>query len=92
MGVDDDDEVPVGVTAVKSFHKDYGEPGWIESAVLEPITAILSWMNHKADELYRAVHLSGIHGQRKSANSQASGMALRYEFQQLKTGIRKEGG
>jgi len=81
----DNDETEVGPTAVKHFYKEYGEPGWIETAVLEPISAILSWINFKADELYRAVHLSGVHGQRKSANSQASGIALRYEFQQLKT-------
>lgn len=88
--IEEGDEIEVGITAVKHFHKDYGEPGWIETAVADPISAILSWVNFKADELYRTAHLSGVHGQRKSENSQASGLALRYEFQQLKTVLGKK--
>jgi len=57
--------------------------------VLEPINAILDWINKKADECYRISHLAGIHGQRTSNEAQ-SGLALRYSFQQLFSVLSKK--
>jgi hypothetical protein len=83
----EDTEDVVGIRAVQEFDPELGEsgkPDWLESEVLEPIQAILEWTDRKADEIYRISHLSGAHGQRKnSENSVSSGLALRYEFQQL---------
>lgn len=81
-----DDEVPTGPKAVEEFDPtlgDKGKPDWMPTEILEPIEAILKWIDRKSDEIYRVAHLSGVHGQRKSNNEVASGMALRYEFQQL---------
>lgn len=79
-------EIPVGNLATLEFNPEWGEkgkPDWLESPVEEPIEAILKWTDRKVDELYRVAHLSGVHAQRKSNNEVASGLALRYEFQQL---------
>lgn len=76
----------VGVRGVLEFDSSQGEagkPDWLESAIQEPIVAILDWVDRKVDELYRICHLSGVHGQRKSNNEVSSGIAIRYEFQQL---------
>jgi hypothetical protein len=75
-----------GPTAILEFDPekgDGGKPDWLESEVADPVDAILKWIDRKADEIYRVCHLSGVHGQRKSNNEVASGLALRYEFQQL---------
>jgi len=75
----------VGVRAVQEFPPDnpQAKPDWMEAAIAEPIDAVLRWIDRKTDETYRVAHLSGVHGQRKSNNEVASGLALRYEFQQL---------
>ena len=73
-----------GVTNVIEFDpslKD-GKPDWLESAAKEPIDAILAWIDRKIEELHRTSHLSGVHGQRKNQEA-TSGLALKYEFQQL---------
>ena len=76
---------PVGVRAVQEFPPDNpnAKPDWMETAIAEPIDAVLRWIDRKVDETYRVAHLSGVHGQRKSNNEVSSGLALRYEFQQL---------
>ncbi len=79
-------DVVVGQTAVQEFdpeHGKYGKPDWLESAIEAPINGITDWIDKKIDETFRIAHLSGIHGQRKTNNEVASGLALRYEFQQL---------
>ncbi|MFH1981035.1 MAG: phage portal protein, partial [Pseudomonadota bacterium] len=79
-------DVPVGQKSVLQFDPKDGEsgkPDWLESVVLDPIEAVLKWMDRKVDEIFRMAHLSGVHGQRKSNNEVSSGVALRYEFQQL---------
>jgi len=75
----------VGVRAVQEFPPDnpQARPDWMEAAIAEPIEAVLRWIDRKTDETYRIAHLSGVHGQRKSNNEVSSGLALRYEFQQL---------
>jgi len=75
----------VGVRAVQEFPPDFpnAKPDWMEAAIAEPIEAVLRWIDRKTDETYRIAHLSGVHGQRKSNNEVSSGLALRYEFQQL---------
>lgn len=97
-GNDDEDEqgdgeVAVGDKSVLQFDPEFGEngkPDWMESEILEPIEAILKWMDRKIDEVFRVAHLSGVHGQRKSNNEVASGLALRYEFQQLVAVLSKK--
>lgn len=74
----------VGVRAVQEFDPENPEakPDWLESEVDEPITAILTWIDKKVDEIFQTAHLSGIHATEKSREAR-SGVALRYEFQQL---------
>lgn len=74
----------VGVTAVMEFDPEYPEskPAWLASEAKAPIDAILSWISLKIDEIYRTAHLSGVHGQTKTAQVK-SGVALKYELQQL---------
>ena len=81
----DEKEDSVGVRAVQEFPPDNpnAKPDWMEAAIAEPIQAALDWIDRKVDETYRVAHLSGVHGQRKSNNEVSSGLALRYEFQQL---------
>ena len=86
-------EQEVGVRSVLDFDPEFGEqgkPDWLESAVLEPIKATLDWTDRKVDEIFRIAHLSGVHGQRKSNNEVSSGLALRYEFQQLTSVLAKK--
>ena len=88
-----DGEVETGSTAVHQFNPEFGEggkPDWMETEVLDPIEAILKWIDRKVDEIFRMAHLSGVHGQRKSNNEVASGLALRYEFQQLTSVLYKK--
>lgn len=92
QGMEDEEDV-VGVSAVTEFDPQFGEggkPDWMETKILEPVEAILKWIDRKVDEAFRVAHLSGVHGQRKSNNEVASGLALRYEFQQLKTVLTKK--
>jgi hypothetical protein len=82
----DSEEVESGPVAVAQFNPELGEagkPDWMPTEILEPVEANLKWIDRKTDEIYRIAHLSGVHGQRKSNNEVASGMALRYEFSQL---------
>lgn len=95
MQSDDEKGMPdeVGSTAVWEFDPTMGEAGkadWMETKIKEPLEAILSFIDRKADEIYRLAHLSGVHGQRKSSNDVASGLALRYEFQQLTSVLSKK--
>lgn len=86
-------QVVIGSKAVHQFNPEYGgdaKPDWMPTEILEPIEAILSWTDRKSDEIYRICHLSGVHGQRKSNNEVSSGLALRYEFQQLSSVLNKK--
>jgi len=73
-----------GPTAILEFDPDKPEskPDWLEAETKEPIDAILLWIEKKVAEIYRAVNTGGI--QATEVSSQAkSGVALKYEFQQL---------
>jgi len=74
----------VGVTAVLEFDPEQpnSKPAWLESAIAEPIDAILKWISRKILEIFQMSHLSGVHAHEKS-DQVRSGVALRYEFQQL---------
>ena len=74
----------VGVTAVMEFDPENpnAKPAWLESEIEEPINAILEWLNRKIIEIYQISHLSGVHAHEKS-DQVRSGVAMRYEFQQL---------
>jgi hypothetical protein len=81
-----DDDTSTGPRAISEFNPDLGAHGkedWMPTEILEPVEATLKWIDRKTDEIFRIAHLSGVHGQRKSNNEVASGMALRYEFSQL---------
>ena len=83
----------VSVRAVQEFDPEYGsdgKPSWLEPAVKDSIEATLAWIDRLADEIYRIMHLSGVHGQRRSNNEVASGLALRYEFQQLNAVLKQK--
>lgn len=92
-GDEGDSEVQTGPRAVEEFDPTLGKegkPDWMPTEILEPVEATLKWIDRKTDEIFRVAHLSGVHGQRKSNNEVASGMALRYEFQQLNTVLVKK--
>jgi len=83
---DGEEDQPSGPRAVLEKDPEYGtngSPEWLEPQILDATEANLAWTDRKVDEIYRIAHLSGVHGQRKSNNEVASGLALRYEFQQL---------
>jgi hypothetical protein len=85
------DESIVGVTAVKEFDPTLGphaKPDWMPTEILEPIDAILKWIDRKVEEIYRICHLSGAFGQRTGQVS--TGLALRYQFTQLNTMLIKK--
>lgn len=82
-----------GVTGILEFDPTLGgewtKPDWLESAVQEPIEAILGWMSKKISEIFQLAHLSGIHAHEKS-DQVRSGVALRYEYQQLSLVLTKK--
>ena len=89
---DDDDSVMVGEKAVFEFDPTLGsdaKPDWMPTEIYEPITAVLDWIDRKAEESYRIAHLSGVHGQRTSGEP-SSGLALRYSTQQLYSVLEKK--
>jgi len=93
MEGEEEKEDVIGNTAVQEYNPEFGgdaKPDWMPTEVLEPIEAILNWIDRKIDETYRIAHLSGVHGQRKSNNEVSSGLALRYEFQQLYSVLSKK--
>jgi hypothetical protein len=81
-----------GVTAILEFDPELpnSKPDWLEAKVNEPITAILSWIDKKILEIYRTSHLSNMHGQATSGAAR-SGVALRYEYQQLSSVLTAKG-
>lgn len=81
----------VGVRAVQEFDPEnpQAKPDWLESQVQEPIDAIMKWIDKKIDEIFQTAHLSGIHTTEKSREAR-SGVALRYEFQQLGSVLSKK--
>jgi hypothetical protein len=81
---------PDGVLEFDPELGEKGKPDWLETKVLEPIDAILAWTDRKADEIFRLAHLSGVHGQRKSNNEVSSGLAIRYEGNQLNSLLNKK--
>jgi hypothetical protein len=70
-------------------HGASGKPDWMPTEILEPITAILNWIDRKIDHCYEVALLSGIHGQR-SGEAAESGLKLRYEFKQLFSVLSKK--
>lgn len=81
-----------GVTAILEFDPSLGEegkPDWLESKVQEPVEAILEWIDKKITETFQLAHLSGIHAHAKS-DQVRSGVALRYEYQQLSLVLGKK--
>jgi hypothetical protein len=81
----EDSQQVVGHTSVLQFNPEFGKdgkPDWLESAIKEPIESIMDWIDRKIGEVYQMSHLSGIHAHEKS-DQVRSGVALRYEFQQL---------
>jgi hypothetical protein len=84
---DGTDEVPVSVTAVEEYDPSLGEaakPDWMPTEVLEPVEAILKWIDRKTEEIEELAHINGIRGQRRSDQGGVhSGLSLRYAFSQL---------
>lgn len=74
-----------GVMGILEFDPTMPEskPDWLKSEVGEPIDAIMNWIEKKIQQIFQLAHLSGIHGQATSVSSPRSGVALRYEYQQL---------
>lgn len=95
IGPDEKDDNEDELTGPKVVHQfdpslgEHGKPDWMPTEILEPIEAILKWIDRKATEVYRTAHLNGIHGQRTSGEPQ-SGLALRYNFKQLFSVLSKK--
>lgn len=79
-GGDDD----TGPTAVLGFPPDNpdAKPDWLEAEVQEPISAILSWILRKIEEIYRASNAGGL-AATEIQSQPKSGVALKTEFQLL---------
>ena len=87
-----EEEDLTGVTAILQFDPEYpnSKPDWLEAKVSEPVDAILKWVERKVLEIYRTSHLSNVHGQASSASAR-SGVALKYEYQQLSSVLTAKG-
>jgi len=73
-----------GPTAVLGFPPDNpaAKPDWLEAKVQEPISAILSWMLRKIEEIYRASNAGGLAATEIQKQAK-SGVAMKTEFQLL---------
>lgn len=83
-GEDTNPEQPVGARAILDFDPEdgeHGKPDWLPAEVLEPIEAILKWVDRKEKAIYRMAHASGVILAERSEIP--SGVALRLVFQQL---------
>jgi hypothetical protein len=83
---------PTSPRTVHYFNSELGEsakPDWMPTEILEPLTAILNWIDRKIAHCYEIALLSGIHGQRTGGSGE-SGLKLRYEFQQLFSVLSKK--
>lgn len=78
------EQTEVGVTAVKQFDPEnpQAKPEWLKSEVMEPMTALIQWIDKKIDLIFQMAHLSGVHAVEKSKEAR-SAVALRMEFNQL---------
>jgi hypothetical protein len=74
----------VGVTAILQFDPEQpdSKPDWLNSAVAEPIDAILKWIDMKVQEIYRATNIGGMASTEIQTQAK-SGVALKSEFQLL---------
>lgn len=89
LAVSQEDES--GVTAILEFDPENpgSKPDWLEAAVQEPISAVLSWIERKVEEIYRSVNAGGMSSMEVSTQAK-SGAALKAEFQLLNsTLVRK---
>ena len=89
-GEEDGDDKAIGVTAVSEYDPESNaKPEWLESEVLDPITACIAWIDRKISAIYDMAHISGIHATATSKEAR-SGVSLRYEFQQLASILSKK--
>jgi len=81
-GVEPQDDT--GPAVILEFDPEHPEskPDWLDSAVQEPITAIVTWIAQKISEIYRSANIGGLQATETSAEAK-SGIALRTEFQML---------
>lgn len=83
----------VGVTAVLGFDPERPDtkPDWLDSSVLEPITAIFDKViEKKIAEIYRSANIGGLQQTEVSTDAK-SGTALKSEFQLLNGKLVKKG-
>ena len=80
----DDQQDDTGVTVVLEFNPEQpdSKPDWLESAVAEPIDAIVGWIAQKISEIYRSANFGGITATENDTEAK-SGVALKAEFQML---------
>ena len=82
-------EDTAGVTAVLEFDPTMPEskPDWLEASCAEPVGAVLDWIDKKVAEIYRSVNAGGLQATETSTQAK-SGLALKYEFQQLNSKLK----
>lgn len=80
----------VGANAVLEFDPDKpdSKPSWLVSAVAEPLTAIMSWLELKIKQIYRLAHVSKVAGE--TSQQAQSGVALKYQFQELNSKLSQK--
>ena len=79
-----DEPDAVGPTAILEYDPTNPEskPDWLEAKCLEPIDAILKWIDLKVSEIYRSSNAGGLAAVEMSRQAK-SGVALKQEFQLL---------
>ena len=89
---DKSEEKEVGIQALMEFDPEHPEsrPDWLDSAVAEPITAILAWIARKVEEIYRTSNAGGM-AATEIQSAPKSGTALKSEFQLLNSKLVSKG-
>lgn len=82
----------VGPKAVLEFDPDHpdAKPSWLESMVNDAISAILTWIEKKVEEIYRSANIGGMAATEVQTQAK-SGVAMRTEFQMLNSRLIDKG-
>jgi len=85
----DNSAVEVGPTRILEFDSEGARPAWLESKVLDSISAILKFWEKKSDEMYGMANLSALREIAKS-KERRSGDSLKETFRFLNTSLSEK--
>lgn len=86
-------ETIISTSSVLEFNPTHGvaaKPDWLETAVKEPIDAILTVIEKKIEEAYRVKHISNLYSSKARTQYIKSGTAMEYDFKLLKTVLSRK--